>query len=128
MVHGVGVKAIREKTGVSQEQLARLLGTSWVSVSRWERKVAQPSSASATRLQRLRELLARIGRALPKEELPRFLQTAQPLLRGYRPIDLLDSEYSFRNLLFADLLEKALQAFVWAPFSFLPFVRGGTEG
>jgi hypothetical protein len=44
-------------------------------------------------------LLARIGHALPKEEVPRFLQTAQPLLRGYRPIDLLDSEYSYRDLL-----------------------------
>ncbi len=98
MVHGVNVKAIREKTGLSQEQLAQLLGTSWVSVSRWERKVAKPSSAAATRLQRLGELVARIGRALPKEEVPRFLRTAQPLLRGYRPIDLLDSEYSFRDL------------------------------
>jgi transcriptional regulator with XRE-family HTH domain len=99
MVHSVNVKAIREKMGMSQEQLAQLLGTSWVSVSRWERKVAQPSSASATRLHRLRQLLTRIGHALPKEEIPRFLQTAQPLLRGYRPIDLLDSEYSYRDLL-----------------------------
>jgi len=99
MVHGVNVKAIREKTGLSQEQLAQLLGISWVSVSRWERNVAQPSSAAAARLQRLRELLARIGRALPKEEVPRFLRTPQPLLRGYRPIDLLESDYSFRDLL-----------------------------
>jgi hypothetical protein len=26
------------------------------------------------------------------------------------------------------LIFRALQAFVWAPFSFLPFVRGGREG
>ncbi len=99
MVKTVNVKAIREKTGLSQEQLAQLLGTSWVSVSRWERKVARPSSTAATRLQRLRELLERIGRALPGEEVPNFLRTAHPLLRGYRPIELLDSEYSFRDLL-----------------------------
>ncbi len=99
MVHGVNVRAIREKTGLSQEQLAQLLGTSWVSISRWERKVAKPSSAAAARLRRLGELLVRIGSALPHEEIPRFLRTAQPLLRGYRPIDLLDSEYSFRDLL-----------------------------
>lgn len=99
MVKTVNVKAIREKTGLSQEQLAQLLGTSWVSVSRWERKVARPSSTAATRLQRLRELLERIGPALPREEVPNFLRTAQPLLRGYRPIELLDSEYSFRDLL-----------------------------
>ena len=99
MVTTIDVKTIREKTGLSQEQLAHLLGTSWVSVSRWERKIARPSSATATRLKRFRDLLARIGRAMPKEEIPKFLQTAQPLLRGYRPMDLLDSEYSFRDLL-----------------------------
>lgn len=99
MVTTVNVKIIREKTGLSQAQLARLLRTSWASVSRWERKIAKPSSETEARLQRFRELLARIGRALPKEEIPKFLQTAQPLLRGYRPIDLLDSEYSFHDLL-----------------------------
>ena len=99
MIHGVNVRAIRERIGLSQEQLAQLLGTSWATVSRWERKIAKASPTAAARLQRLTELLARIGRALPREEVPKFLQTAQPLLRGYRPIDLLDSEYSFRDLL-----------------------------
>jgi len=99
MAKSVNVGAIREKTRLSQEQLAQLLGTSWVSVSRWERKVTKPSSTAALRLQRLTELLDRIGKALPPEEVPRFLRTAHPLLRGYRPIDLLESDYSFRDLL-----------------------------
>jgi transcriptional regulator with XRE-family HTH domain len=95
----VNVKGIRVKTGLSQEQLAQLLGTSWVSVSRWERRITKPSSTASARLQRLTELLDRIGRGLPREDVPRFLQTAHPLLRGYRPIDLLDNDYSFRDLL-----------------------------
>jgi transcriptional regulator with XRE-family HTH domain len=98
-IHRSNVKAIRELTGLSQEQLAQLLGTSWVSISRWERKVTKPSRASERRLVRLRELLERIGRALPRREVPAFLRTPHPLLRGYRPIDLLDSDYSFRDLL-----------------------------
>jgi len=48
------------------------------------------------------------------------VRLSQPFIRILRHQD---NSYNF-----ADLLEKALQAFVWAPFSFLPFVRGGTEG
>lgn len=36
---------------------------------------------------------------LSQEELPRFLLTPQPLLRSYRPVDLLESRYSFEDLL-----------------------------
>jgi transcriptional regulator with XRE-family HTH domain len=98
-MHATDLKAIRKHTGLSQEQLAQLLKTSWVTVSRWERGVVQPSHASAQRLERLMVLLERIGQALPKEEIPMFLQTPHALLRGYRPIDLLDSDYGFRDLL-----------------------------
>jgi DNA-binding transcriptional regulator YiaG len=95
----VDIRALREKTTLSQEQLARVLGTSWISVSRWERHIAQPSAETEARLKRLTELVARIGAALPQAEVPGFLQTAQPLLRGYRPIDLLGNDYSFEDLL-----------------------------
>jgi transcriptional regulator with XRE-family HTH domain len=95
----VDIRALRERTALSQEQLARVLGTSWISVSRWERRIAQPSAETEGRLKRLNELVGRIGAALPEAEVPRFLQTAQPLLRGYRPIDLLGNDYSFEDLL-----------------------------
>jgi len=93
------IRALREKTTFSQEQLARALGTSWISVSRWERQIAHPSQEVEARLKRLIELVARIGDALPESEVPKFLQTPQPLLKGYRPIDLLSNEYSFQDLL-----------------------------
>jgi transcriptional regulator with XRE-family HTH domain len=95
----VDIRALREKTALSQEQLARILGTSWISVSRWERRISQPSPETEARLKRLSELVGRIGVALPEAEVSTFLQTAQPLLRGYRPIDLLGNDYSFEDLL-----------------------------
>lgn len=101
----VSVKQLRTKTKLSQEALANLLGTSWASVSRWERRIAAPSPETEARLERLLELVNRIGGAIPSGELPRFLQTPQPALRGYRPVDLLESQYSFEDLL--DFVESA---------------------
>ena len=92
------IKALRKKTNLSQEQLAQLLGTSWVTISRWERKAAQPNLEARARLQRFRELVDRIGKALPPDELPRFLNTPHPLLRGHRPVELLKSDYGFEDL------------------------------
>ena len=39
----VSVRAVREKLGVSQKELAELLGTHAMTVSKWERGVLQPS-------------------------------------------------------------------------------------
>jgi len=95
----IDVRALREKAALSQEHLAQVLGTSWVSVSRWERQIAQPTPDVEARLRRLNELVNRIEEALPESEVFRFLQTPQPLLRGFRPIDLLGNDYSFQDLL-----------------------------
>ena len=45
------------------------------------------------------DLVRRVGDAVPPEALPDFLLTPQPLLRGYRPVELLDSKYSYEDLL-----------------------------
>lgn len=47
------IKEIREKLGLTQEQLARAIGVSWVTVNRWERNKAKPSPLAASRLQEL---------------------------------------------------------------------------
>lgn len=95
----VNVRSLRSGTRLSQEQFAQLLGTSWITVSRWERGVAEPNPKTEARLRRLKELLRHIGNALVADELLHFLQTAHPLLRGYRPVQLLESDYSFEDLL-----------------------------
>lgn len=94
----VDLGQLRRKVNLSQEEMARLLGTSWVTVSRWERKRAVPRSDARARLHRLQRLLERIGDSLPEGELLRFLLTPHPLLRGYKPADLLQSDYSFEDL------------------------------
>jgi transcriptional regulator with XRE-family HTH domain len=93
------VKQLRSRAKLSQEDLAKLLGTSWVTVSRWERKVTEPNPEKQAILHRLRELIKRIGKAIPEERLVNFLMTPNPLLRGYRPVELLESDYSFEDLL-----------------------------
>lgn len=95
----IDVKALREEAGVSQEQLAQLLGTSWATVSRWERHLSKPEPAALGRLERLREAVKHVGRAVRRDDLPRFFLTAHPMLHGYRPVDLLESRYSFRDLI-----------------------------
>ena len=95
----VSVNKLRARAKLSQQSLANLLGTSSVSVSRWERSVAKPGPETQARIKRLRQLVDRIGGALPAEELPTFLQTPQPLLRGYWPADLLQSGYAFEDRL-----------------------------
>ena len=95
----IDVKKLRMKAKLSQEDLAKLLGTSWVTVSRWERSIAEPAPEKLARLHRLKELLNRIGNSIPEEELVPFLTTPHALLRGHRPVELLESDYSFEDLL-----------------------------
>lgn len=47
------VSALRERLGVTQEELARLVGVSSMTVSRWERGVAKPSRLADQQLAKL---------------------------------------------------------------------------
>jgi transcriptional regulator with XRE-family HTH domain len=101
----INVKQLRQHARLSQEELAKVLGTSWVTVSRWERKVVEPNQEKAATLARFKELMKRIGKAIPAQGVVSFLTTPHPLLRGYAPADLLESDYSFEDLL--DFVEAA---------------------
>ncbi len=50
-------------------------------------------------MDRLSQLVQRIGKALPSHELYRFIQTPHPMLRGFRPVDVLANDYSFQDLI-----------------------------
>jgi DNA-binding transcriptional regulator YiaG len=93
------LKELRARHALSQEDVARLLGSSWATVSRWERQTAMPTPDAASRIGRLAQLSKRIGDAIPPESLVAFLSTPNSLLRGYAPIDMLGSGYSFEDLL-----------------------------
>jgi DNA-binding transcriptional regulator YiaG len=62
-----GLRAFRNRLGISAEDLARLLEVSSQSVYNWERKVARPRAAQLQALQTLR--------ATPKKELLGRLET-----------------------------------------------------
>ncbi len=47
------IKAIREKLGLTQEQLAHKIGVSFPTVNRWERKKSKPSPMAQKLLERL---------------------------------------------------------------------------
>jgi transcriptional regulator with XRE-family HTH domain len=89
------IARLRARLGVTQEQYARLLGVAWATVSRWERGRARPDPKAAAKLNRLRELADLIGDAIRPEDLPKFLMTPHPELRGHLPADLLENEFSF---------------------------------
>ena len=95
----VEIKDLRERIQLSQERLAHLVGTSWVTISRWERHLGTPSGEPELRLGRLLELVSRIGNALPPSRIYDFLETPQAEFRGHRPVELLSSDYAFQDLL-----------------------------
>jgi len=102
MFEGKKISRLRSRAGLSQEQLAYLLGISWSTVSRLERrKVKNPNNETLEKLNRIEKLIEIIGGVLKKspKNLIRFLQTPQDGLRGYRPYDLLNNAFSFEALL-----------------------------
>lgn len=54
----IEIKEIRQKLGMSQEGLAKLIGVSFQTINRWERGVHEPSPLALEKI-----------RALQKEEL-----------------------------------------------------------
>jgi transcriptional regulator with XRE-family HTH domain len=93
------LRETRRENEISQEDLARLVGASWPSVSRWERGKAKPEEDSLVRMERLLQLEQKIKPALKPGTFKRFLFTPHPLLDNFAPVDLLQSGYSFQRLL-----------------------------
>jgi transcriptional regulator with XRE-family HTH domain len=98
------IKEIRKSYDLTQEQLAHILGTSWVTISRWERGVSEPSAEAEERLGRMEVLLKHIDTLIAREDLPKFLFTPNPAMANFPPTDLLQSGYAFRKLI--ELVEK----------------------
>jgi transcriptional regulator with XRE-family HTH domain len=93
------LRETRRAHEISQEDLARLVGASWPSVSRWERGKAKPEEDTLVRMERLLLLEQKIQPALKPGAFKRFLFTPHPLLDNFAPVDLLQSGYSFQRLL-----------------------------
>ena len=85
----IGVAAIRQKLGVSQEELARVTGYSTRSIAGWES--GQPLSDSArqklTETDRLRAALSQI---MPPDTLGDWLRTPNPAFEGQTPLQVIE--------------------------------------
>lgn len=92
------IGGLRARLGVSQEEYARLIGVAWATVSRWERGRVMPDPRARAKLNRLREIIEMIGEAIRPEDLPKFLTTPHPELRGHPPAALLDNEFGFETV------------------------------
>lgn len=98
------VKEIRKAYDLTQEQMAHLLGTAWVTISRWERGVTATPPEAEDKLRRLEILREHIGTLIAREDLPKFLFTPNPTTANFPPADLLQSGYAFQKLI--ELVEK----------------------
>lgn len=98
------IKDVRKSYDLTQEQMAHILGTAWVTISRWERGISEPSPEADEKLRRMEILLNHIGILIAREDLPKFLFTPNPAMANFPPTDLLQSGYAFRKLV--ELVEK----------------------
>ena len=98
------IKDIRKAFDLTQEQMAHILGTAWVTISRWERGQSQPSAEAEEKLRRMEILLKHLDTLIAREDLPKFLLTPNPAMDNFPPSDLLQSGYAFRKLI--ELVEK----------------------
>jgi len=94
------LRQVREKGSFSQEQIARFLGVSCGTISRWERRrIKKVDPEMFKKLQRHSRLLDKVSSVLPAGGFEKFFFTRQAGLKGYAPIDLLGSDYGFDELL-----------------------------
>lgn len=84
--------------------MARVLGTAWITVSRWDRGLSEPPPEIGEKLHRMEVLLKHIGAMIAKQDLAKFLLTPNPAMNNFPPSDLLQSGYAFQKLI--ELVEK----------------------
>ena len=87
MPHSNHLTAIRQKLGLSQEQMARLLGVSFASVNRWEGGHSSPTGPT-------RDLYLAIGAALRAGKSPASILQAADNERGVFLYSLFRMAYS----------------------------------
>jgi len=76
VITGEEIKELRKKLGLTQEELARLLGVGFSTVNRWENNKATPTGQSLVTLNKLKELVeeAEEGEDLDLEDLKEVLR------------------------------------------------------
>ena len=66
------IRELRERTGLTQEKFAAMLGVTFPTINRWENGRSRPSPLAMQKIEELARKLGRKGSDLPKERLPKL--------------------------------------------------------
>lgn len=94
----MNIRELRTKARLSQTQLAAVIGTSAMTISRWERGESVPVLSGQV-LERLDTLVGELASITAPENNARFLVTPHPAMRNHPPADLLRSGFAFQALM-----------------------------
>ncbi|MFH1724705.1 MAG: antitoxin Xre/MbcA/ParS toxin-binding domain-containing protein [Elusimicrobiota bacterium] len=83
---------LQERLGLSQEELARILGVSSRNLSRWlSGEIGNPGESHFQNLLAIEEIVGEAGKALKPDKIALWFRTPNPALADLRPLDLLAS-------------------------------------
>jgi transcriptional regulator with XRE-family HTH domain len=105
------VKALRRELDMTQAEFARLMGTSAVTVARWEENRSKPTSSNLRRLKMLQQMVDSLREVMKQDYIPIWLRTPHPTLGRYAPVDLLDEDFAFKEI------HRLVESTKWGNFS-----------
>jgi len=94
------LEGLEQRAGLTHEDIARVVGSSPRSISRWAHGDAGPRSRSRDRLLEVTAVVTELTRVLASDAAHVWLFTPNPFLEFDRPIDLV-SEGQYRRVLAA---------------------------
>ena len=94
------LERLEARAGLSYEDIARAVGTSPRSISRWAHGEADPRSRPRDRLLEITAVVTELSRVLQSDAAHVWLFTPNPFLEFDRPIDLV-SQGQYRRVLAA---------------------------
>lgn len=99
-IYAKTLERLEERAGLSYEDIARVVGASPRSISRWAQGEADPRSRSRDRLLETTAVVTELSRVLVPDAAHLWLFTPNPFLEFDRPMDLV-AEGQYRRVLAA---------------------------
>jgi len=78
---------LRKETGCSQEQLARLIGVSVKTISRWEQEESHPSLLARQRIMEIKKVFQKADELFKPGKTRDWLNTPNEILDGRTPLE-----------------------------------------
>lgn len=87
-VYSERIDRIREATGLTREEVARVVGATARTVARWAAGANTPRGETRDRLLQLAAVTQQLSKVMTQEAAAAWLYEPNPLLNNSRPIDL----------------------------------------